>query len=101
MSTAGHTVSRRRPCELLQPDKHELCLYREAGVSISLLASMWHISPTGVRKILAAQGVAKKNLGRMRRRRMLGQRLKYAAPIKALARWLSAPRPGNETEVRP
>ena len=101
MSTTEHKVSHGRPCKLPQADQHELCLYYEAGVSISLLATMWHITPFGVRKILATHGAAKKNLARARRRRRSEQRLKYAAPIPALARWLSAPRPSNEIEVRP
>jgi hypothetical protein len=94
-------VARGHPCQLSQVDQHELCLYREAGVPIADLASMWRIAPGTVRKILAARAVAKKDLTRWRRLRMSGQRLRYAAPIPALAKWLSAPRPTNEIEVRP
>jgi hypothetical protein len=101
MRNAAHKVGRERGCELSQSDTHELCLYREAGVSISLLASMWHITPTRVRKILAAWGVAKTNLGRLRCRRISERRLRYAAPIPALAKWLSTPRLQNEMEIRP
>jgi hypothetical protein len=66
-------------------------------VPIALLASMWHISPTTMRKIPAARVVAKKKLTRWRRLRTSEQRLRYAKPIRALARWLSAPRLTNES----
>lgn len=46
---------RGRPCKLSVSDQHELRRYREAGASIARLASMWHIAPTTVQKILAAQ----------------------------------------------
>lgn len=48
---------RGRPCKLTQTEQHELRRYREAGVSIARLASMWHISTTTVHQILAAQRV--------------------------------------------
>lgn len=54
MSTIEHKSVRGRPCKLSQADKHELRRYREAGVSIARLASMWHLAPTTVHKILAA-----------------------------------------------
>jgi hypothetical protein len=79
--------------KLSQSDQHELCLYYEAGVPITYLASMWRIAPATVRKILVARAVAKKNLTRWRRLRVSEQRLRYAAPIPALAKWLSVPRP--------
>lgn len=53
MSTIEHKSVRGRPCKLSQADKHELRRYREAGVSIARLASMWHLAPTTVHKILA------------------------------------------------
>ena len=83
----------RYPCKLSLVDQHELYLYYEAGVPIALLASMWHITPITVRKILAARTGTKKNIARWRRIRTSEQRLRYAAPIPALAKWLSAPRP--------
>lgn len=46
---------RGRPPRLSDADKHELRRYREAGVSIARLASMWHISTTRVYEILAEQ----------------------------------------------
>ena len=48
-----HKAPRGRPCKLSQTEKHELRRYREAGVSIARLASMWHLAPTTVHKILA------------------------------------------------
>jgi hypothetical protein len=44
----------RRP-KLSAADQHELRRYREAGVSIAHLASMWRISKTTVFEILADQ----------------------------------------------
>jgi len=40
----GIAGRRGRPCKLSQADQHELRRYREAGVSIERLASMWSIS---------------------------------------------------------
>ena len=48
-------MSRGRPSRLSDADKHELRRYREAGVSIARLASMWRISTTRVYEILAEQ----------------------------------------------
>ena len=93
MSTTELKIACGHSCHLSLADQHELCLYREAGVPIVHLASMWRIAPATVRRILAARVVAKKNLTRWRRLRMSEQRLRYAAPIPVLAKWLSAPRP--------
>lgn len=38
-----------------EADKHEVRRYREAGVSIANLASMWHVSTTRIYEILAEQ----------------------------------------------
>lgn len=46
---------RGRPCKLSPADQHELRRYREAGVSIARLASMWGIAQTTVYQILADQ----------------------------------------------
>lgn len=46
---------RGRPCKLSPAEQHELRRYREAGVSIARLASMWHIAQTTVYQILADQ----------------------------------------------
>lgn len=46
---------RGRPCKLTATERHELRRYREAGVSIARLASMWHVSTTTVHQILADQ----------------------------------------------
>ena len=46
---------RGRPQALSPADQHELRRYREAGVSIRRLASMWNISMTTVYQILADQ----------------------------------------------
>jgi len=49
-------VSKRgRPCRLTVAEQHELRRYREAGVSIARLASMWHVCPATVHNILADQ----------------------------------------------
>lgn len=53
MSTIEHKAGRGRPCKLSMAEKHELRRYREAGVSIARLASMWKLAPTTVHKILA------------------------------------------------
>jgi predicted DNA-binding protein YlxM (UPF0122 family) len=42
-----------RPPRLSEREKHELRLYREAGVSIAHLAGMWHVSTKTVYDILA------------------------------------------------
>lgn len=47
-------MQRGRPPKLTTAEMHELRRYREAGVSIARLASMWHISTTTVNKILSA-----------------------------------------------
>lgn len=44
-----------RPSKLSPADKHEVRRYREAGVSIARLASMWHVSTTRIYEILAEQ----------------------------------------------
>ena len=44
-----------RPSKLSDADKHEVRRYREAGVSIARLASMWQVSTTRVYEILAEQ----------------------------------------------
>jgi hypothetical protein len=46
-----------RPSKLSPADKHEVRRYREAGVSIARLASMWHVSTTRIYEILAEQRV--------------------------------------------
>lgn len=51
----GIAGRRGRPCKLSQADQHELRRYREAGVSIERLASMWSISKATVYQILADQ----------------------------------------------
>lgn len=48
-------MTRGRPSRLSDAEKHELRRYREAGVSIARLASMWRISTTRVYEILAEQ----------------------------------------------
>jgi hypothetical protein len=48
-------AKRGRPCKLSVAEQHELRRYREAGVSIARLASMWRISTTTVHQILAEQ----------------------------------------------
>lgn len=48
-------AKRGRPCKLTAAEQHELRRYREAGVSIARLSTMWHIAPTTVHKILADQ----------------------------------------------
>jgi hypothetical protein len=96
-----HKAACRISCKLSQAEQHELCLYRDAGVPIARLASMWRIAPSTVRKILTARAVAKTDITRWRRIRTSEARLRYAAPIRALARWLSAPRLISETEIRP
>ena len=48
-------MKRGRPSRLSEADKHELRRYREAGVSIARLASMWKVSTTRVYEILAEQ----------------------------------------------
>jgi Helix-turn-helix domain of resolvase len=48
-------AKRGRKPRLSQAEQHELRRYREAGVSITRLASMWHVTPCTVHKILAAQ----------------------------------------------
>lgn len=47
--------TRGRPPKLTAAEQHELRRYREAGVSIARLASMWHVSTTTVHQILADQ----------------------------------------------
>src|ERR1700677_1987837 len=37
-----------RPSKLSAAEKHEVRRYREAGVSIARLASMWHVSTTRI-----------------------------------------------------
>lgn len=44
-----------RPSKLSPADKHEVRRYREAGVSIARLASMWQVSTTRIYEILAEQ----------------------------------------------
>lgn len=44
----------RRP-KLTVAEQHEVRRYREAGTSIARLSSMWHVTPTTIHKILAAQ----------------------------------------------
>lgn len=44
-----------RPSKLSPGDKHEVRRYREAGVSIARLASMWQVSTTRIYEILAEQ----------------------------------------------
>jgi hypothetical protein len=46
---------RGRPSKLSPAEKHEVRRYREAGVSIARLASMWHVSTTRIYEILAEQ----------------------------------------------
>lgn len=48
---------RGRPSKLSAADKHEVRRYREAGVSIARLASMWQVSTTRIYEILAEQRV--------------------------------------------
>lgn len=48
---------RGRPSKLSPADKHEVRRYREAGVSIARLASMWSVSTTRIYEILAEQRV--------------------------------------------
>ena len=47
--------NRGRPSKLSPGDKHEVRRYREAGVSIARLASMWSVSTTRIYEILAEQ----------------------------------------------
>lgn len=51
----GTSVKRGRPNKLSPGDGHELRRYREAGVSIQRLASMFNISMATVYNILAEQ----------------------------------------------
>lgn len=44
-----------RPSKLSPAEKHEVRRYREAGVSIARLASMWRVSTTRIYEILAEQ----------------------------------------------
>lgn len=44
-----------RPSKLSPAEKHEVRRYREAGVSIARLASMWQVSTTRIYEILAEQ----------------------------------------------
>lgn len=44
-----------RPSKLSPAEKHEVRRYREAGVSIARLASMWSVSTTRIYEILAEQ----------------------------------------------
>lgn len=47
--------NRGRPSKLSPTEKHEVRRYREAGVSIARLASMWRVSTTRIYEILAEQ----------------------------------------------
>lgn len=55
MDAAYGPRGRGRPSRLSAADKHEVRRYREAGVSIAHLASMWRISTTRVYEILREQ----------------------------------------------
>jgi len=46
---------RGRPPRLSAADKHEVRRYREAGIAIATIASMWKISTTRVYEILREQ----------------------------------------------
>lgn len=55
MNESNVRTGRGRPSKLSAAEKHEVRRYREAGVSIARLASMWHVSTTRIYEILAEQ----------------------------------------------